>query len=118
MVLLAVGFLVFGCLCIARSFRQPPINSATVVTDARIISWQRKSDTVHCTSSFTLVFRIPFPDQNSQIRLLLEPNHDLLQDAKVEYLGNDGRTVRTETIVRNDHKVYKGEAYARTEKTK
>jgi hypothetical protein len=113
-----VTFLENGVDNAARSLRQPPIVAAAVVTDARIISWQHKPDTVHCTSSFTLVFRTSFPDQSSQIRLSLEPNHELLQDATVEYLGADGEIVRTEDIVRHEHKIYKGNAYVRDATTK
>jgi hypothetical protein len=55
----------------------------------------------------------------SQIRLSLEPNHHLFpEDATVEYIDNDGSTVRTEAIVRQEHKVYKGQAYYKDEITK
>jgi hypothetical protein len=36
----------------------------------------------------------------------------------MEYIGSDGKTVRTELIERHDHKVYKGHAYVRNEYTK
>jgi hypothetical protein len=36
----------------------------------------------------------------------------------MEYIGSDGKTVRTELIERHDHKVYKGHAYVRDEYTK
>jgi len=54
----------------------------------------------------------------NQIRLSLEPNHDLFQGGIVEYIDNEGRTTRTEEIVRHEHKVYKGQAYVRDEETK
>jgi hypothetical protein len=75
---------------------------------------------VHCTSKFTLLFRLAFPDQkeSTQIRLALEPNHELLQDTTMEYIGHDGKTVRTELIERQEHKVYKGETYVRDELSK
>ena len=52
------------------------------------------------------------------MRLSLEPNHELFQDAKVEYIDAAGDIVRTEPIVRHDYKVYKGLAYVRDENTK
>jgi hypothetical protein len=89
------------------------------VKDARIISWQRDPETVHCTSTFTLVFALTFPNQKrTQVRLSLEPNHELFQNPTVEYVNADGEVVRTEAIVRHDHKVYKGLAYIRDEHTK
>ena len=105
---------------VARSFRQPPVSVATTVKDARILSWQRDPSIVHCTSTFTLVFSVEFQgEQRSQIRLSLEPNHHLFpEDATVEYINDEGHTVRTEPIVRQDHKVYKGEAYFKDELTK
>jgi hypothetical protein len=74
---------------------------------------------VHCTSTFTLLFRIAFQGQEQhQIRLSLEPNHDLFPEGVVEYIDDEGRTTRTEQIKRHEHKVYKGEAYVRDEQTK
>ena len=103
----------------ARSFRKPPIPAVAQVKDARIISWQHDPQSVHCTSTFTLVFNLAFPNFPSQkVRLSLEPNHDLLQDTKVEYIDAAGKVVRTEPIVRHEHKVYKGQAYIRDEQTK
>jgi hypothetical protein len=77
-------------------------------------------ETVHFTSTFTLVFCLPFSDQeNTQIRLSLEPNHDLIQDdAKVEHLDQNGNIVRIESIVRHEHKIFKGQAYIRDEHTR
>ena len=110
----------FATHAVARSFRQPPISVATTVKDARIISWQRDPNTVHCTSTFTLVFDVTFEgERNSHIRLSLEPNHHLFPEgAIVEYIDNDGSTVRTEGIVRHEHRVYKGQAYYKDEVTK
>ena len=74
---------------------------------------------VHCTSYFTLVFAASFPNEGkSEFKLSLEPNHDLLREAKVEYVDDSGRTVRTESIVRHEHKIFKGEAYIRDEDTR
>jgi hypothetical protein len=42
----------------------------------------------------------------------------LLQDAKVEYIDHNGEVVRTEAILRHEHKIYKGQAYVRNEQTK
>jgi len=75
--------------------------------------------TVHCTSTFTLVFAATFPHEGrTEFRLSLEANHDLLRDAKVEYIDHTGKTVRTESIVRHEHKIFKGEAYVRDEETR
>lgn len=117
----AHGILLYSYhLKIARSYRQPPLSSATIIRDPKILSWQKKSDTVHYTSTFTLLFRIAYPGETEEtrFRLSLEPNHDLFQGGVVEYINSEGRTTRTEEIIRHEHKVYKGEAYVRDEETK
>ena len=92
---------------------------ATTVKDPRIISWQYDPDAVHYTSSFTLTFRLSFPGQkDTRVKLSLQPNHDLLQDAKIEYIDSNGAIIRSEAIFRHEHKIYKGEAYIRDETTK
>jgi hypothetical protein len=42
----------------------------------------------------------------------------LFQNAKVEYINDIGEIVRTEPVVRHEHKVYKGQAYVRDEETR
>jgi hypothetical protein len=107
---------VCSTLTAGRSFRLPPVSSAAIIQDPRILSWQLQSNTVHCTSSFTLLFDVAFPDQEKQhFRLSLEPNHELFQNPKVEYIDNNGATTRVESIVRHEYKVYKGNAYVRDE---
>jgi Metallo-peptidase family M12/Disintegrin len=75
---------------------------------------------VHCTSSFMLLFRLAFPgDEPFDVRMALQPNHELIRsDAKIEYIDHDGEVVRTEPIIRQDHKIFKGEAYVRDEVTR
>lgn len=47
------------------------------------------------------------------MKLTLEPNHDIIaKGASVQYLGQDGKLVRTEEIDRRAHKVFKGDAWA------
>lgn len=46
------------------------------------------------------------------MKLSLEPNHDILPEgATVRYLNALGETIHTESVVRQDHKVFKGDAW-------
>ncbi|KAH8677336.1 ADAM protease ADM-B [Xylariales sp. PMI_506] len=68
------------------------------------------SHRVNAYSSFELTFSLH--NENEQIRLTLEPNHDVISDSTyVQYLAPDGTVYHEEPIVRSDHKVYKGNAF-------
>jgi hypothetical protein len=63
-------------------------------------------------SHFDLTFTLH--STQDEIRLSLEPNHDVLPaGAKVQYLGLDGKVSREEPIERMDHKVFKGDTWIR-----
>lgn len=48
------------------------------------------------------------------MRLSLEPNHDVVpHGARIEYLDEDGRVSRTETIQRHEVRVFKGDSWVR-----
>ena len=48
------------------------------------------------------------------MRLSLEPNHDILaEDASVDFLDTAGNVLYTEPIIRQDYKVFKGDAWER-----
>ncbi|KAK6955092.1 hypothetical protein Daesc_002722 [Daldinia eschscholtzii] len=67
------------------------------------------SNRLHAYSEFDLTFLLH--DQKDKIRIVLEPNLDVLSDsAVVRYLGPDG-SMTEEKIQRSDHKVFKGHAF-------
>lgn len=46
------------------------------------------------------------------MKLSLEPNHDILaEDASIRYVDQDGSLLSTELISRDQHKIYKGDAW-------
>ncbi|KAI9681381.1 MAG: hypothetical protein M1817_002664 [Caeruleum heppii] len=88
----------------ASSQERNPLNYISAVDAAEI---RTPSNRVHALSAFDLVFDLHAGQQ--QIKLTLEPNHDIIPDgAMVQYLAPDGSVARTETINRHDHRVYKG----------
>ncbi|KAL2759430.1 hypothetical protein ACRALDRAFT_2038295 [Sodiomyces alcalophilus JCM 7366] len=69
------------------------------------------SSRVHARSSFDLTFSLH--DGQQEVRFVLEPNTDILDDSlQVNYIGNDG-TIRVEHIPRHEHKVFRGKAFVR-----
>ncbi|KAI9849201.1 MAG: hypothetical protein M1838_000221 [Thelocarpon superellum] len=91
----------------AHSQRRKPLRYLSLVEDLRI---QTPSHRVHAWSSFDLLFDLHQGQQ--QIKLTLEPNHDIIAEgASVQYLDSNGEVSRIEPIVREDHKVYKGETF-------
>lgn len=67
------------------------------------------SHRVHPLSSFDVSFGLHQDKQ--RIKLILEPNHDILaDDAQVSFLDRDGNVARTEPIHRQNHRVFKGKA--------
>lgn len=88
----------------ASSHERNPLNRISAVD---VIEIQSPSNRVHALSAFDLSFQLHSGQQ--RFRLRLEPNHDIIPDgATVQYLAPDGSVTRTETIDRQDHRVFKG----------
>jgi len=84
-----------------------PLNYLALIENPRIHTHNQR---VHAFSHFDLTFDLHKNPQH--VRLTLEPNHDILgDDSHVNFLGQDGSIERSEKIVREDHKVYQGQAF-------
>jgi len=84
-----------------------PLNHLALIENPRI---QTHNQRVNAFSHFDLTFDLHKSYQH--VRLTLEPNHDILgDDSHVNFLDQDGNIERTEKIIREDHKVYQGQAY-------
>ena len=90
----------------AESFARNPLRLLSIVSDPSIhTSTQR----VNAYSNFDLTFNAF--NGHRQIRLSLEPNHDIIPDgAQVNYMDAEGNIHRSEPIDRLEHKVFKGVA--------
>lgn len=65
---------------------------------------------VYHDSSFDFTFFLKNREQ--QVRLVLEPNHNILgENAHIEYLDEEGKIRHSEPINRQAHKVFKGSAW-------
>ncbi|MCJ1476544.1 hypothetical protein MMC13_005210 [Lambiella insularis] len=65
---------------------------------------------VHASSHFAVTLSLHRKKQ--RIKLSLEPNHDIIAEgAQVSYLDSSGTIVRTETIDRSAHKIFKGDTW-------
>ncbi|KAH7040148.1 fungal ADAM-like protein [Microdochium trichocladiopsis] len=65
---------------------------------------------VHSHSEFDITFHLD--GSRREIRLSLQPNHDVLaHSATVQYLDNDGNIARQEPLRKEDHRIYKGDAF-------
>ena len=101
----------FWCLYTARSQAPPPIQHVSELENVVI---HTPSHRIHSHSSFDITFAIH--NKAEQIKLKLEPNHDVLpEDAEVQYLNVDGTISHTESIERRDHRVFKGSAWTEIE---
>ena len=68
------------------------------------------SGRVHAHSHFQLTFTLH--GGRERIRLVLDPNHDLIhQDFGVTILAHDGTVREVQRPARSEHKVYRGEAF-------
>ncbi|KAL1305158.1 hypothetical protein AAFC00_002082 [Neodothiora populina] len=95
----------------ASSVIRNPIRALSTVRNSTIHTFNNH---VTALSSFDLTFLL---HDDIEIKLALEPNHDILPDSgiTVTHLGPDGEIVRTEEIDRLSHKVYRGTAWVRRE---
>ena len=92
---------------VARSQRIGPLSYLSIIENPSI---QTPSHRVHAFSHFDVQFSLHQRQQT--VKLSLEPNHDILPDgASVQYLNSAGEVTHTELVVRQDHKVFKGEAW-------
>jgi len=79
-----------------------PLKALGIAQNPSILTQNHR---VTAISTFDLAFDL----YDNRIRLSLEPNHDIIADgATVQYLGLDGNVIKTESINRLEHKVYKG----------
>lgn len=70
------------------------------------------SQRAHAHAEVDIVFSLHSGSQH--VKLTLEPNNDIIpQGAIVQYLDDAGRVERTESLVRRDYKVYKGNSWLR-----
>lgn len=69
----------------------------------------------HAHSSFDLLFSIH--GGNQDVKLTLHPNQDLIPDEgiKVDIVDETGKVLRTRTVQKNTHRIYKGESWLRDE---
>ncbi|EGY15892.1 zinc metalloprotease mde10 [Verticillium dahliae VdLs.17] len=93
----------------AHSAQRNPLTAIHLI-DAPSLNTPTKRCQYH--SSFDLTFSLDNTQQ--QIRLALEPNHDILHhDMHVNYLGPDGSLRESQRINRHDHKVFRGASFIR-----
>lgn len=103
----------------AHSVKRNPLTNLGTLHN---VSIDTRSHRVNALSSFDFSFVIhdpQGPDGTSMdsrprrnVRLALEPNHDIIpQGASIKYLAVDGTVKREEPINRLDHKVYHGTAW-------
>ena len=96
---------------VARSFSTGPLSYLTLIENSVI---QTPSHRVHAFSRFSLQFSLH--QRQQRVKLTLEPNHDILPEgASVQYLNTAGEVIHTKEVVRQDHKVFKGEAWIQEE---
>ena len=89
--------------------RSVPLSYISLVENPHI---RTPSQRIHHNSEFDITFTLHRGAQ--EVRLSLEPNHDVVpHGARIEYLGEDGRVARTETIQRHEVRVFKGDAWVR-----
>ncbi|KAI0161552.1 zinc metalloprotease mde10 [Xylariaceae sp. FL1272] len=103
----AVFFSIFSHPSEAHSVQRNPLNYITLVDSPTL---HTPSSRVHAHTSFDLSFFLH--DVKDKIRIVLEPNRDVLSDtATIHHLAPDGTIRYEEKIDRSQHKIYKGHAY-------
>jgi hypothetical protein len=106
LILRAVAAVVASLSFVAgSSTARNPLKALGIAQNPSILTQNHR---VTAISTFDLAFDL----YDNRIRLSLEPNHDIIADgATVQYLGSDGNVIKTESINRLEHKVYKGTAW-------
>ncbi|KAI9162844.1 Disintegrin and metalloproteinase domain-containing protein B [Paramyrothecium foliicola] len=93
----------------AHSTQRNPIRKVSVIDEPTL---NVPSKRAHYHSSFDLTFTLR--DDNQEVRLALEPNHEILHESMhINYLQPDGTLSRSEKIQRHEHKVYRGSTFTR-----
>ncbi|CZT08733.1 related to ADAM family of metalloprotease ADM-B [Rhynchosporium agropyri] len=109
---LASGVL-FTVGCVARSEARDRISHVYNVENPIIVTQSQQSHIAH-DSSFDLIFNLE--NDAPRVKLVLEPNRNILSStAYVNYLDGDGNVRHAEPVIRDAHKVYKGNAWIKTE---
>ncbi len=94
----------------ASSRSREPLKYLSLIENPEI---RTPSHRVHAVSHFDIHFNLHQSQQ--RIKLSLEPNHDILAEgATVQYLNSAGEVIGTKQIVRDDHKVFKGDAWVQS----
>lgn len=93
----------------AHSVKRNPLHYISRV-EAPII--HTPAHRLHSHSDFDLTFQLD--GSRREIRLALQPNHDVVaHSAMIQYLDNDGNIAREEPLRKEDHRIYKGQAFTR-----
>ncbi|ROT43281.1 zinc metalloprotease mde10 [Sodiomyces alkalinus F11] len=96
---------------VANNSHRNPLKYISILEEP---TFNTPSKRVHSHSSFDLTFSLH--DGQQDVRLALEPNHDILQDnLQVNYLAPDGTLRQVEHVQRHEHKVFRGKAFVRRE---
>ncbi|KAI9849033.1 MAG: hypothetical protein M1837_005924 [Sclerophora amabilis] len=104
---LAWSVALFATHVTAHSEQIGPLSYLSLVENPIIHTPSRR---VHAFSNFDLSFDLHQSQQ--RVKLTLEANHDILpQGATVQYLDDHGEVAWAEEINRNEHKVFKGDAW-------
>lgn len=107
---LAASFAGISCLIAVASGSsqaRDPLNYLALVEEPRIHTHNQR---VNAYSHFDLTFDLHKHTQH--IRLSLEPNHDILgDDSYINFLDANGQIERHEKIIRDENKVYQGQAF-------
>ncbi|MCJ1403400.1 hypothetical protein MMC11_006623 [Xylographa trunciseda] len=91
----------------AHSKARGPLDYLSLVENPII---ETPSHRVHASSNFDITFNLHRKKQ--RIKLTLEPSHGVVAEgASVNYLDSEGKIVRTESIDRNAHKIFKGDTW-------
>lgn len=91
----------------ASSQARDPLNYIAIVEEPRIHTFNQR---INAKSNFDLTFDLY--KHSKHVRLSLQPNDDILgDDSYMNFLDQEGNIERAEKIIREDHKVYQGQAY-------
>ena len=95
----------------ALSQQRNPLSRITRLDGARL---HTPANRVYAHSKFDITFTLDDTDQ--EVRLVLEPNHDILPDnAQINILASDGTSKSVAPVERSKHKVFKGGAFIKLE---